>query len=83
MNKQDAYPLILHIMCGLLVVGFLANLMVRPVAERFWLNDPNIVVPDGPATNFIRRSACASAYFRIEEQILWLIPPTLRSLRRC
>lgn len=37
--KQDAYPLILHIMCGLLVVGFLANLLVRPVAERYWMKD--------------------------------------------
>jgi MFS family permease len=49
MPKQDAYPLILHIMCGLLVVGFLANLMVRPVAERFWVKDKNIVVPSGAA----------------------------------
>ncbi len=23
-------------MCGLLVVGFLANLLVRPVAEKYW-----------------------------------------------
>jgi MFS family permease len=49
MSKQDAYPLILHIMCGLLIVGFLANLMVRPVAEKFWITDKNIVVPSGPA----------------------------------
>jgi MFS family permease len=34
--KQQAYPLILHIMTGLLVVGFVANLLVRPVDERFW-----------------------------------------------
>jgi MFS family permease len=39
LNRQDAYPLILHIMCGLLVVGFVANLMVRPVAERYWLKE--------------------------------------------
>src|SRR5580698_7665653 len=39
LNRQDAYPLILHIMCGLLVVGFIANLMVRPVAERYWLKE--------------------------------------------
>jgi hypothetical protein len=38
-NRQDAYPLILHIMCGLMVVGLVANLMVRPVAERYWLRD--------------------------------------------
>src|SRR6202041_1244953 len=29
MAKQDAYPLILHIMCCLLIVGFIANLLVR------------------------------------------------------
>ena len=37
--KEDAYPLILHIMCGLLVLGFIANLLVRPVSEKFWLKD--------------------------------------------
>jgi MFS family permease len=49
MPKQDAYPLILHIMCGLLVIGFLANLLVRPVAEEHWLKDKNIVIPEGAA----------------------------------
>jgi hypothetical protein len=49
MPKEDAYPLILHIMCGLLVIGFLANQMVRPVAQKFWLKDKNIVVPAGAA----------------------------------
>ncbi len=48
LNKQDAYPLILHIMCGLMVVGFLANLMVRPVAERYWMKDQSLA-PVGPA----------------------------------
>jgi len=35
----QAYPLILHIMSGLLVVGFLADILVRPVAARFWMKD--------------------------------------------
>lgn len=35
--KQQAYPVILHIMAGLLVAGFVANLLVRPVAEKYWL----------------------------------------------
>jgi MFS family permease len=47
--KEDAYPLILHIMSCLLVVGFLANLMVRPVAEKFWLKDKNIAIPQTAA----------------------------------
>jgi MFS family permease len=37
--REQAYPLILHIMAGLLVVGFVANMLVRPVAERFWLKE--------------------------------------------
>ncbi len=49
MPKQDAYPLILHIMCGLLVVGFVANLMVRAVDQKYWLKDKNIAVPAGAA----------------------------------
>jgi MFS family permease len=47
--KQDAYPLILHIMCGLLVIGFIANLLVRPVDEKHWITDKNIVIPEGAA----------------------------------
>jgi MFS family permease len=46
MPPADAYPLILHIMSGLLAVGFLANLLVRPVASRFWMKDGD-VAPSG------------------------------------
>jgi MFS family permease len=35
--KQQAYPVILHIMAALMVVGFIANLLVRPVAKKYWL----------------------------------------------
>jgi MFS family permease len=46
--REQAYPLILHIMAGLLVVGFIANLLVRPVAERFWMQgQPKTEVPAG------------------------------------
>jgi MFS family permease len=42
----QAYPTILHIMAGFLVVGFLANLLVRPVAARFWMKE-NEAAPTG------------------------------------
>jgi MFS family permease len=35
--KQQAYPLILHIMAALMVVGFVADFLVRPVAQKYWL----------------------------------------------
>lgn len=48
MPREQAYPLILHIMSGLLVVGCISNLMVRPVAERFWIKEqPTGAVPVG------------------------------------
>ncbi len=40
--KQDAYPLILHIMTGLMVVGLLANLLVRPVTAKHWMRDQTL-----------------------------------------
>ncbi len=43
LTKQDAYPQILHIMCGLLVVGSVANLLVRPVTARHWMKEQNIM----------------------------------------
>lgn len=47
--KEDAYPIILHIMCGLLGVGFLANLMVRPVAAKAWRRERDVVGAEAPA----------------------------------
>ena len=40
--KQDAYPLILHIMSGLLVVGFVANFFVRAVSEKYWMKEQGL-----------------------------------------
>jgi hypothetical protein len=33
-------------MSGLLVVGFVANLLIRPVASRFWIKDGQAVPAD-------------------------------------
>src|SRR5579859_3771795 len=38
-DKSSAYQSVLHVMAGLLVVGFVANLMVRPVAEKYWMHE--------------------------------------------
>jgi MFS family permease len=36
-DKAGAYQTVLHILAGLLIVGFVANLLVRPVAEKYWM----------------------------------------------
>jgi MFS family permease len=40
-DKASAYQTVLHVMAGLLAVGFVANLMVKPVAERYWMSEKN------------------------------------------
>jgi MFS family permease len=42
----QAYPTILHIMAALLVLGFIANFLVHPVSERFWMKDGDIAPAD-------------------------------------
>jgi hypothetical protein len=41
-DKSSAYQTVLHVMAGLLVVGFVANLLVRPVAEKYWMQDGSV-----------------------------------------
>jgi MFS family permease len=56
--REQAYPLILHIMAVLLVVGFFANLLVRPVAERYWMKEqPSSVTPMAHSENARREIA--------------------------
>ncbi len=38
----DAYNTTMYVLAGLLVVGFLANLLVRPVAERYYMTDEQL-----------------------------------------
>jgi MFS family permease len=35
-DKAGAYQTVLHVMAALLIVGFFANLLVRPVNEKYW-----------------------------------------------
>jgi len=38
-EKASAYQTVLLVMAGLLVVGFIANLLVRPVDPKYWMPD--------------------------------------------
>jgi MFS family permease len=38
-DKAGAYQTVLHVMAALLIVGFIANFMVRPVDQQYWLTE--------------------------------------------
>jgi MFS family permease len=38
-DKASAYQTVLRVMAALLIVGFIANFMVRPVAEKYWMKE--------------------------------------------
>jgi ABC-type nickel/cobalt efflux system permease component RcnA len=40
-DKAGAYQTVLQVMAALLIVGFAANMLVRPVAEKYWLPEEN------------------------------------------
>ncbi len=40
--REAAYNQTMYILAGLLLLGFLCNLMVRPVAERFFMTDEEV-----------------------------------------
>jgi hypothetical protein len=40
--KADAYDSAMYVMAALLVVGFLCNLMVRPVAEKYFMSEQEL-----------------------------------------
>jgi Major Facilitator Superfamily len=42
-DKASAYQTVLHIMAGLLLIGLVANLLVRPVAEKYWMAEKSAV----------------------------------------
>jgi len=40
--RQDVYDFTMYILAGMLVLGFVANLLVRPVAERWFMRDDEL-----------------------------------------
>jgi MFS family permease len=46
-DKAGAYQTVMHIMAGLLAVGFIANFLVKPVAEKYWLPESAVRVGSG------------------------------------
>jgi hypothetical protein len=38
-DKAGAYQTVLEVMAVLLVVGFVANLLVRPVDQKYWMSE--------------------------------------------
>jgi MFS family permease len=40
--RADAYDITLYILAGLLVLGFICNLLVRPVADKYFMTDEQL-----------------------------------------
>ena len=57
-DRAGAYQTVLHVMAALLVVGFVANLLVRPVAQKYWLpKGERIAAPPTPKdTELVRHN---------------------------
>ena len=47
--REQAYQSTLYILAGFLVAGFVCNLLIRPVSERWFMRDSEAVMPRGVA----------------------------------
>ncbi|MEO6687949.1 MAG: MFS transporter, partial [Dokdonella sp.] len=60
--RSAVYDKTMYVLVGLLVVGFIANLLVRPVAQRFFMTDAELAderrrAHDIAAANAVRADA--------------------------
>ncbi len=62
-DKASAYQSVLHFMAALLVVGFIANLLVRPVAQKYWMDSKWINLKSAWALRTVRRRFSCSPGF--------------------
>ena len=46
-DSAGAYQTVLHVMAGILVIGFVSNLLVRPVAQQYWISEADKKLPAG------------------------------------
>jgi MFS family permease len=53
-DKASAYQTVLHLMTAFLIAGFIANVMVRPVAQKYWMVEET---PKPQAIEFSERGA--------------------------
>ncbi|MEI7458676.1 MAG: OFA family MFS transporter [Pirellula sp.] len=77
--RQRAYDQTMYILAGLLVAGFICNLLVRPVAQK-WFRDPESnamgtePVTDSSTSEADQKSSVAVAAYRVPFWLLVLIP---------
>ena len=65
--KAQAYDTVMYVLAGLLVLGFLCNLLVRPVAERHFMSDAELAEEKRLAHE---RDAAASGGSRVEAVVV-------------
>jgi hypothetical protein len=46
-DKASAYQTVLHVMAGLLVIGFMANFLVRSVDQKYWMTESKSLSREG------------------------------------
>ena len=77
--RQRAYDQTMYILAGLLVAGFICNLLVRPVSQK-WFRDPESKVlgtepvTDSSASEADQKSSVAVAAYLVPFWLLVLIP---------
>jgi MFS family permease len=71
--RSSVYDVTLYLLAGLLVIGLVANLLVRPVAPRWFMSDAAIAAAQGKVTAAAANRSLATGGFSLASVFAWAV----------
>ncbi len=71
--RSSVYDVTMYLLAGLLVIGLVANLMVRPVAAKWFMSDAEVAALQGSAAPAASVHSSAAAGFSLASILAWAI----------
>jgi MFS family permease len=69
--RSSVYDVTLYLLAGLLVIGLVANLLVRPVAHKWFMSDAQLAAAQGSTSVTNRAKPSASGSFSPSSGLAW------------
>jgi MFS family permease len=70
-ERSSVYDVTLYLLAGLLVIGLVANLLVRPVAQKWFMTDAEIAAAQIKVSAAPRSQSSAASGFSVASVLAW------------
>jgi len=69
--RSSVYDVTMYLLAGLLVIGLVANLMVRPVARKWFMSDAEVAALQGAAVPTAAIQSAATSGLSLASVLAW------------